>query len=265
MRSLLFPTATVFASFTLAATLLSGCAAEPYEPEQTEAVEEVVAPKPEADQKEEPPADPEPEEESVTEPERSIDDPTSIWVVSNKHRPLNPIDFEPDDLFFPEGVDNANGQPLRLEAAEAVESLVQAAAADGVYIFMQSAYRPYAMQDNLYNGYIARDGQELADRYSARPGHSEHQTGLVVDFNDNFGCTLNECFEGTPAGLWLQDYGADFGFVMRYPDGYEHITGFMYEPWHYRYVGKDLALDMKAENVFTLEEWFGLDPAPDYL
>lgn len=195
----------------------------------------------------------------------SIDDPMSIWVVLNKHRPLDPIDFEPSDLTYPEGVTNSNAQPLRAEASDAVEQLVAAAEADGVYVGMTSAYRSYYLQETLYNNYVARDGEELAIRYSARPGHSEHQTGLTVDFDDFTGCGLDHCFESTPAGIWLQDNAADFGFVMRYPDGFEHITGFIYEPWHYRYVGKELAGAMQSSGVKTLEEWFGLGAAPDYL
>ncbi|HUH53405.1 MAG TPA: M15 family metallopeptidase [Microbacteriaceae bacterium] len=203
--------------------------------------------------------------EKETAPKFSIDDPMSIWVVSNKHRPLDPIDFEPTDLVYPEGVDNSNGQPLRVEASQAVEELVAQAAADGIYIGLTSAYRSFWLQESLYHSYINRDGQALADRYSARPGHSEHQTGLTVDFDDFSGCGLSECFESTPAGIWLKDNAASYGFIMRYPQGYEHITGFMYEPWHYRYVGTQLATDMAAQNVATLEEWFGLPPAPDYL
>lgn len=247
--------------------LIGGCAAEPEVPmpapeaeEQDPHAKEPQVTEPEDTEPEPEAAEPEPEAELTY----SIDDPDSIWVVSNKLRPLNPIDYEPNDLVWPDDVVNANGQPLRLEAALAAQNLVFDAAEDWVHIGILSAYRPYNMQVSLYNGYIARDGQDAADRYSARPGHSEHQTGLVIDFDDFSGCGLMQCFESTPAGIWLQEHAADYGFIMRYPDGYEHITGFMYEPWHYRYVGPSLAQDMRAAGVNTLEEWFGLPAAPDY-
>lgn len=197
-------------------------------------------------------------------PLHSIDDPHSIWVISNKLRPLDPVDFEPNDLVYPEGVINANGQPLREVAAIAGQNIIFDAAQDGVHMGIISAYRPYDLQVSLFNTYVARDGLEYADRYSARPGHSEHQTGLVIDFDDFTGCGLDQCFESTPAGIWLMDHAADYGFVMRYPNGYEHITGFMYEPWHYRYVGPELAVEMRAAGVKTLEEWFDLPAAPGY-
>lgn len=194
----------------------------------------------------------------------SIDDPMSIWVVGNKQRPLNPPDFEPSDLVYPEGVENTNGQPLREVAARAVERLIAAASADGLGVRIISAYRPYSMQVDLYNGYVARDGQAAADTYSARPGHSEHQTGLTVDFDDGGACMLEGCFGDTPAGQWIAEHAGEFGFIERYPGGKEHVTGFMPEPWHYRYVGTELAAQMKRTGVTTLEEFFDLPAAPGY-
>ncbi|MGW9020226.1 M15 family metallopeptidase [Leucobacter chromiiresistens] len=194
----------------------------------------------------------------------SIDDPMSIWVISNKQRPLQPVDFAPTDLVTPEGVENEFAQPLREPAARAVEALVGAAAADGIDVRIISAYRDYATQVALYDGYVARDGQEAADTYSARPGHSEHQTGLAVDFDDHGACYLAACFGETPAGLWLAEHAADHGFVVRYPEGAQEVTGFMAEPWHFRYVGPELALRMHEQGVATLEEFFELPSAPGY-
>ena len=139
-----------------------------------------------------------------------------------------------------------------------------AASADGVYLRMISGYRSYDTQVSVYGGFVANYGQAFADTTSARPGHSEHQTGLSVDFDGADGCILDTCFGETAAGLWLAEHAAEYGFTERYPAGLEHITGYMYEPWHYRYVGAELALELQAQGILTLEEFFGLPAAPDY-
>jgi D-alanyl-D-alanine carboxypeptidase len=235
---------------------LVGCAPEP---EPAAAASAAPSPEPAPAPAEEPPAEPE-----FDLAAHSVDDPMSIWVVSNKLRPLSPADFAPTDLVMPEGVENEFSQPLREPAARAVEALVAAAAADGHAVRIISAYRDYATQVALYDGYTARDGQAAADTYSARPGHSEHQTGLAVDFDDHGACYLAACFGETPAGLWLADHAADHGFVVRYPEGKQEVTGFMPEPWHFRYVGPELARQMRATGTTTLEEFFGLPAAPGY-
>lgn len=194
----------------------------------------------------------------------SIDDPNSIWVVSNKLRPLNPVEFAPSDLSMPSGVENEFTQPLREPAARAVEQLTAAAATAGVNLRIISAYRDSATQQSLYSKYVNRDGQAAADTYSARPGHSEHQTGLAVDFDDHGSCYLATCFADTAAGQWLATNAATYGFVLRYPNGAEATTGFQFEPWHFRYVGPELAAEMKRTNTITLEEFFGLPAAPGY-
>jgi D-alanyl-D-alanine carboxypeptidase len=195
----------------------------------------------------------------------SLDDPNSMWVISNKHRPFNPADFAPSDLSMPVGVPNKFTQPLRSAAARAVEAMYTDAVAQGVNFGIISAYRDYGTQVSLYNRYVARDGQEAADTYSARPGHSEHQTGLAVDFDDGGACYLNACFESTTAGAWLAANSANYGFVLRYPNGQDSVTGFTYEPWHFRYIGVTAAQEMRDTGTLTLEEFFGLEPAPGYL
>ena len=228
---------------------LAGCAsAEPARPTATS-----VTPK----------ADPSPEP-TFDKTANSVDDPNSIWVVSNKKRPLNPANFAPGDLSMPQNVENEFTQPLREPAARAVERMVADAAAAGIPMRIISAYRDFATQVSLYNRYVARDGQAAADTYSARPGHSEHQTGLAVDFDDHGQCYLNACFADTAAGQWLTANAANYGFINRYPNGAEAITGFTFEPWHYRYVGPELATEMKRTNTATLEQFFDLPAAPSY-
>lgn len=195
----------------------------------------------------------------------SHDDPNSLWVISNKHRPLNPADFSPSDLSMPVGVPNEFTQPLREAAARAVETMYTDAVAQNVNFGIISAYRDYGTQVALYSRYVARDGQESADTYSARPGHSEHQTGLAVDFDDGGDCYLNACFESTAAGQWLAANAANYGFVLRYPNGQDAITGFTYEPWHFRFIGVAAAQAMRDSGTLTLEQFFGLEPAPGYL
>lgn len=235
-------------------TLLAGCSAS--EAEQTVSPSASVAAPVESST----PASP----ASFDKSANSIDDPMSIWVMSNKHRALTPSDFAPSDLSVVNGVPNEFFQPLREPAARAVEQLHAAAAAEGVNFGIISAYRDYNTQVALYNKYVNRDGQEAADTYSARPGHSEHQTGLAVDFDDGGACYLDTCFESTSAGQWLATNAYKYGFVLRYPNGKDGITGFMYEPWHFRYVGVELATEMHNQGVSTLEEFFGLEAAPSY-
>lgn len=127
-----------------------------------------------------------------------------------------------------------------------------AASAEGLYIFVKSGYRSFYDQRYIYNGYAASDGQALADRYSARAGHSEHQSGMAIDVNS----TMNS-FADTPEGIWLKNNCYKYGFIIRYPEGKEHITGYMYEPWHVRYLGVELATAV-TESGLTLEEYFGI-------
>lgn len=211
-----------------------------------------------------PTATPPPATPAFNRAAHSIDDPESIWVVSNKLRQLSPADFAPTDLSMPEGVENEFAQPLREPAARAAEALIGAATAAGHRVRIISAYRDYATQVALYDGYVARDGQEAADTYSARPGHSEHQTGLVIDLDDFGDCYLAECFGETPAGQWVGEHAAEHGFIVRYPTGQQDVTGFVPEPWHFRYVGRELAQEMQRTGISTLEEFFALPAAPGY-
>lgn len=245
----------VAACAVLASTLL-GCAQETERsaPKPSSAVPSTSAPSPSS----------KPTTPAFDRAAHSIEDPQSIWVVSNKRRSLQPADFAPKDLVVPEGVANEFEQPLRAPAAAAVVRLIRGAEHAGLKIRIISAYRDYATQVTLYDRYVERDGKQQADTYSARPGHSEHQTGLAVDLDDFGDCYLAECFGRTPAGTWAAAHAAEYGFVIRYPEGKQGITGFMPEPWHLRYVGPELAAEMKRTGTTTLEEFFGLPAAPDY-
>lgn len=194
----------------------------------------------------------------------SINDSNSISVVVNKLRPLNPAEYAPADLSTVVGPDGSSYPPLRQSAARAAEQMMAAASAAGVNLRIVSAYRDYHTQVGLWQSYANRDGAQAADRYSARAGHSEHQTGLAADFDDYAGCNLSACFGETKGGIWLAANAPDYGFVLRYPQGKEHITGYIYEPWHFRYVGVEIATDMRNRQISTLEEYYGLPAAPGY-
>lgn len=183
----------------------------------------------------------------------SINDPESLWVVVNKKRPL-PHGYAPSDF---SGV-------LRKEAKINLDNLVANARTNGVAPKVISGYRSQSAQASLYSSYVVSDGQANADTYSARPRHSEHQTGLAVDLGNSSGkCNLEICFENTAEGEWIKLHAQEYGFIIRYPDKKTTITGYQYEPWHLRYVGVDLAKELHKTSQ-TMEEFFGLAGAINY-
>ncbi len=145
---------------------------------------------------------------------------------------------------------------LLSEFNSAFSKMKSAASKDGISLWVKSGFRSYATQKSLYNNYVARDGKAAADRYSARPGHSEHQTGLAADFNE-----ISDTFGDTAAGKWLSNNCWKYGFILRYPKGKESITGYMYESWHFRYIGDtDIAKQLYNNgNWIALEEYLGID------
>lgn len=198
----------------------------------------------------------------------SLDDPASQWVIVNKHRPLKPADYVPADLVRPAVAISAAGEAALLNSttAAAAEAMFAAAARDGVEIVLASGYRSYTTQVTTYNGYVAARGQADADTASARPGHSEHQTGWAFDIADGGGaCSFQPCFADQPSAAWAKANGHRFGFVVRYQWMLHPITGYFYEPWHMRFVGVEAATDMLNRGIATLEEYFGLEAAPTYL
>lgn len=147
------------------------------------------------------------------------------------------------------------GNGLTSETINAFNNMKADANAIGLNLYNSSGFRSYYDQQYIYNNYVKRDGKEAADRYSARAGHSEHQTGLAFDLN-----TIDWSFEYTQEGKWVNDNCHKYGLIIRYPKGKEEITGYMYEPWHLRYVGEELAKALYNNgNWITIEEYFGID------
>ena len=203
-------------------------------------------------------------------PKYSIDEADSIWVVVNKQRQISPLKYQPTNLVFPAfpkpKIQNPFGLQLREEAAFAAVELAAAIRAAGKgTLILNSGFRTYKNQQGLYNRTRDTRGLAVAEKLSARPGHSEHQLGLAADFSvKGQGCVVMVCFGNTEAGKWLATNAQEYGFVLRYPKGYKPITGFQYEPWHFRYVGVELATEMRTKGIKTLEEFWGLEAAPDY-
>ena len=182
---------------------------------------------------------------------KEVSNPDDILVLVNKRYKLppdySPADLEPISEFY-----SYQDKQVRSVVKEAFESLSEDAMVLGYRIIASSAYRDYNYQDMLYQGYVKEKGLDYADMCSARPGHSEHQTGLSIDVT---GSNLDyNLFEESNEFEWMRDNAHLYGFIMRYPKNKEHITGFKYEPWHYRYVGVEVATEI-YENDLTLEEY----------
>lgn len=171
-------------------------------------------------------------------------------VFVNKYHYLE-ASYVPENLKIVEVCTSGNRQLVDV-AKEAYESLCKEAKKDGLNIRLISSYRSYSYQETLYNSYIEKDGRDKADTYSARPGFSEHQTGLVIDVDNEI--LPYERFEETKESEWMRNNAHKFGFILRYPKDKEEITGYSYESWHYRYVGREIASYLK-ENNLTLDEY----------
>lgn len=188
----------------------------------------------------------------------STEDPASLWVVVNKQHPLNPKNYAPADL-----VTVGGGQYMRSDAAAALKQMLADAAAAGYTVIPASGYRSYDTQVTVYNNEVKAYGQTAADSESARPGYSEHQTGLAIDLGSG-GCNITDCFGDTPGGKWVTANAHRYGFILRYPGGSTDITGYRVETWHFRYVGKELSEEMHKEGVATLEQFFDISGGTNY-
>lgn len=160
------------------------------------------------------------------------------FVVVNKTYPV-PKDYAPGGI--------------NPDCKAAFDKLVEAAKAEGLNIWSRNDYRSYSLQSQLYSNYSARDGKEAADKYSARPGHSEHQTGYAIDCN-----SLSTSWGETPEGKWLAANCTDYGFIIRYGADKISSTGYQYEPWHIRYVGSVELAKKLTDSGLSVEEYYGI-------
>ncbi|WP_226642116.1 D-alanyl-D-alanine carboxypeptidase family protein [Mesobacillus subterraneus] len=195
-----------------------------------------------------------------TDGKNVIQNPQNTMALVNKVFGL-PDQYIPGDLVRPNvpfsfGDAKLEKSLMRQEAATALEKMFTGARNDGIELAAVSGYRSYGRQETLFNAEVNKVGAEKALQAVARPGSSEHQTGLTMDISsktNNF--NLNEQFGKTKEGVWLAHNAHKYGFILRYPKGKENLTGYMYEPWHFRYVGIKAATEI-YENEWTLEEYF---------
>jgi D-alanyl-D-alanine carboxypeptidase len=191
-----------------------------------------------------------------------IQNPMNILALVNKQFAL-PGDYEPNDLVRPNvsfsfGNQNIDKSYLRKEAAKHLEIMFAKAKLDGIDLFAVSGYRSYNRQSSIYEAEVSKVGQVAAEKVVAVPGNSEHQSGLSMDISGpSVNNDLSEEFGATPEGKWLAENAHEYGFILRYPEGKEGITGYAYEPWHFRYVGKEAASIIYDKQI-TLEEYFNI-------
>ncbi len=204
----------------------------------------------------EPTPETEPETEAPTDTPASSSTPDSTPEYTGSHK-KEVI----DGITYFDGVMIANktytlprsyDPGVQPEAMDAFYDMQAAAASEGISLWILSSYRSYDDQEVIYNRYVAQDGRDAADTYSSRPGHSDHQTGYTFDLN-----SLEQDFQYDPAGQWLDKNCYKYGFIIRYPKGKEASTGYIYEPWHVRYIGVDLATKV-TQSGLSLEEYFGI-------
>src|SRR5690625_3897052 len=189
--------------------------------------------------------------------ETDIDNDNSLTVLVNKQHSLKE-NYEPDDLVtvnVPTILENPEVNQLRKEAADALKEMFDVALDDGISLYARSGYRSHNTQEMLFENYAQKHGAEAANRYSARAGQSEHQTGLVMDItSESVNFQLVEEFANTEEGKWVQENAHQIGCIIRYPKGKEDITGYIYEPWHLRYLGVEVATAV-YESGLTYEEF----------
>lgn len=198
----------------------------------------------------------------------SLKDPSSLWVIVNKQNPLQPQEYTPVDLMFPDvplRVPDNETMQLRASTSRALKSMFTDASKQNLKLMVASGYRSYTYQSNLYNRFVQSMGQTETDKQSARPGFSEHQTGLAVDIEPaDRSCELELCFGDSAEGKWLAVNAYTYGFILRYPEADTAVTGYQYEPWHFRYVGTELSNEMYKRDVKTLEGFFDIKGGTEY-
>ncbi|MRG87178.1 hypothetical protein GH754_12750 [Salinibacillus xinjiangensis] len=214
-------------------------------------VEEQHDPEDIPDQKKEEPA------EDVIYSKQQIEQKGHLLLVNKSH--ALPEDYVPEELVIPDVLFTFEEQlpkkQMQKEAARALEEMFQQAKAENINLYAVSGYRSYERQDQIFQYNVNQHGEEYANQFSARPGESEHQTGLTMDITSrsaNFG--LIQQFGETKEGKWVAENAHQYGFIVRYPENQEDITGYIYEPWHLRYIGKEAAKEVYKRKV-TLEEF----------
>jgi D-alanyl-D-alanine carboxypeptidase len=182
-------------------------------------------------------------------------------VIVNKTHPISPSDFTPEIALV-------RGYQVASVVAAPLERMLEAAEDAGLNVKIASAFRSFEYQESVHAQLVAQQGDAAADAVSARAGYSEHQTGLAVDIvtPSDTACAFEQCFAGSPAGRWLAGHAWEFGFIVRYTAANEATTGYAPEPWHLRFVGRDLAEELHRTGVESLEEFFAVSggdyPAP---
>ena len=185
---------------------------------------------------------------AILEEEKTFraDDKSLFFLIDKKHTASS--SYAPKDLVFLKKNSlfdlNKDGMEIRPEAYSALNEMAQAALNDGIRLLVSSAYRSYSYQENLFNYWVSVDGLEEAERESSRPGTSQHQLGTAVDFG-----SISDDFDKTQMGQWIYKNAADYGWSLSFPKGYEDVTGYRWECWHFRYIGKNACRFQ--------QKWFG--------
>lgn len=186
-----------------------------------------------------------------------LTDPNSVTVLVDKNHSLS-RDFVPANLASPYLQSTADVIQIRQDVGDAAKSMISAAEAAGIKLYVTAGYRSYDEQQTLYEDRVSKLGEKEASDTTAKAGYSENQTGLALDFTDTATGTSSVDFANTPAGKWLYENAHTYGFILRYPDKKQDITGYSYMPWHYRYVGTDVSSAMYEQGGtdLTFEEFY---------
>ncbi len=231
--------------------------AEPSETDQPETSDPTEEPTelPTAESTAEPTAEPTIDPASFDD----IDSPDSVTKIVSPSRPIDPS-YIPAGLVEPNvpSINDENQNLMRSDAAAALEEMFAAAEQEGIRLYLVSGYRSYEFQKMLWDYWVSKKGEAYADQLDSHPGGSEHQLGLACNLGTvDKDCELKACFSDTAAYHWLQTNAYKYGYIERYPDGKQEVTGITYSPWNFRYTGKDA-----AERIYnsgkTMEEYYGL-------
>lgn len=192
-------------------------------------------------------------DKTVNIPNWTLLHPGNIWSLASRDRPL-PSDFKAPDIMNTEVAHGDSDQPMQVQKVieSPLERIFAAAEDDGIELMLSSAYRSVSDQQALYDSFVAKQGQAMADLYVAKPGTSEHHTGLAIDFaTASAACESDsdKCSLSVAAADWLLENGPKYGFIQRYPEGKQPLTGVAFEPWHYRYLGVPLAQAVSASGL----------------